>query len=134
MKKFLLMLILIIMLCSTSCIASSTENWSQKWDFKPGLFLRNGLEGSFSNTISQYINSNDSTIGKIMGYFSIILVIARILCLAVMLLMGIRYMIAGPEKRADLKARSIALLVGLVVIFGASYIMSIAIRFIDSMM
>jgi len=132
MKKILLMIILIIVLCNTSCIATSPVTWEQEWDFKPSLFFQNGLKGSLSNTISHYINNNDSTIGKIMGYFSIILVIARFLCLATMLLMGIIYMFANSEKRADLKSRSISLFIGLVIIFGASYIMSIVIGFLNS--
>jgi len=129
MKKFVCMLVIILLLSNTFCMATS-PSWEQTWEFKPGLIFE-GLNGSFSETLSQYLDENDSTIGKIMGYLSIILIIARFLCLAVMLIMGMRYMFAGPEKRAELKTRSISLFVGLVVIFGSSYIMSLVIGFIN---
>lgn len=133
-KKFIISIVISVIMCHNLVMAASNTT-KVEWSFAPNSFFTDGLGLGISNIsqkISSVITNNDSTIGKILGLLSVIFTFSRLVCLAAVLVMGIRYMMASAENRADLKQRLIPLFIGSVVIFGASSIMSITINYLNT--
>lgn len=134
-KKFIISIVIFLIMCHNLVIAASQQTPKKvDWTFAPNSFFTTGLGTgikSIGQKISSIIGGNSSTLGKIFGLLSIVFTFSRLVCLAAVLIMGIRYMMSSAESRADLKQRMLPLFIGLVVVFGASSIMSIAINYLN---
>ena len=74
--------------------------------------------------------SGSSSLAKISGQIiGIISVVGTLVSIAMLLIIGIKYMIASPDQKANLKARAVPYLIGAALIFGAANIL----RFIETM-
>ena len=74
------------------------------------------------------IGSGAGSMAKIGGQIiGIIYVVAIVVSIAMLLIIGIKYMMAAPEQKANLKARAVPYLIGAALIFGAANIL----RFIE---
>ena len=51
--------------------------------------------------------------------------VGTIIAVGTLMIIGIRYMMAAPEEKADIKARSIPFAIGAVILFGAVNIVSL---------
>ena len=72
---------------------------------------------------------SSGTLAKMSGQvIGIIYAVAIVVSIAMLLIIGIKYMIAAPDQKANLKARAIPYLIGAALIFGAANIL----RFIET--
>lgn len=67
------------------------------------------------------IASADKAVNKIWGTVTLIL---QILAVAAIVFAGVRYMFASADGKADIKKQTIGLIVGAVLVFGASMIVN----------
>lgn len=67
------------------------------------------------------IKTADTAVNKIWGTVTLIL---QILAVAAIVFAGVRYMFASADGKADIKKQTIGLVVGAVLVFGASMIVS----------
>lgn len=75
------------------------------------------------------VGNGTGSIAKMSGQIiGIIYVIATVVSIAMLLIIGIKYMIAAPDQKASLKARAVPYLIGAALIFGAANIL----RFIET--
>ena len=132
-RKFIISIVIFSIMCHNLVIAASETPKKVEWKFAPNTFFITGL-GTKAKNIGEKISDTfgNSDLGKILGLLSIVFTISRLICLAAVFIIGIRYMMSSAEMRADLKQRMLPLFIGLVIIFGASSIMSIAIRFLNN--
>ncbi len=106
MKKIIIpaLIILLLVLMSTSVLAMDRLNQINK------------------------IDNGTGTIAKISGQvIGIIYVVAMIVSVGMLVIIGIKYMMAAPDQKASLKARAVPYLIGAALIFGAANIL----RFIE---
>lgn len=59
------------------------------------------------------------------GLVGTIIYIVQILSVAGVVIMGVRYMLSSAEKRANIKAESISLIIGLVIVFATSFVIDL---------
>lgn len=78
--------------------------------------INNNLNGSAAPTSAQ------NSIKKVWGT---VLLILQILSVAAIVIAGIRYMFASADGKADIKKQTIGLMVGAVLVFGASGVISL---------
>ena len=65
--------------------------------------------------------------GAIKSVWGTVLLILQILAVAAIIIAGIRYMFASADAKADIKKQTIGLMVGAVLVFGASSIINLII-------
>ena len=88
--------------------------------FANGLFIdTNKL--STMDTGSGNLSSVNTAVYKVWNTVSLIL---QILAVAAIVFAGVRYMFASADGKADIKKQTIGLVVGAVLVFGASYIIN----------
>ena len=73
----------------------------------------NGLEGS-----DQLDTANDA----VKGIWGTVLLVLQICAVAAFVLAGVRYMFAAPDAKADIKKQTVGLVVGAILVFGATFV------------
>lgn len=108
-KKIFLRILPVLMLCFvllTCNLVFAAEPISTNFD---------NLKGQASNTI-----------GSVSGnIWSTVILIVQILAIAAVVFAGVRYMFASADQKADIKKQMIILVIGAVMVFGASTIIKL---------
>lgn len=79
-----------------------------------------------SGNLSLPGGSASGTISKLSGnIWQTVILIVQILAVAAIVFAGVRYMFASADQKADIKKSMITLVIGAVLVFGASTIISI---------
>ena len=78
---------------------------------------------SLNNAVSGGSASTNAT-NAVQGVWKTVLLIVQILAVAAIVIAGVRYMFASADAKADIKKQTITLVVGAVLVFGASGIIT----------
>ena len=108
MKKFIVVFLFFVLILSTSqSIFAATESISSEIDLSNNKGIMTGT-GNITTNI-----------------WSTIITIVQILAVAAVVFAGVRYMFASADAKADIKKQTVILVVGAVLVFGASTIASL---------
>ena len=72
-------------------------------------------------TGTESIESADVAVGKV---WNTVVLILQILAVAAVVFAGVRYMFASADGKADIKKQSIGLIVGAILVFGATFVIN----------
>lgn len=103
-KMFIIFLFTMIMLTCTTCYADKIVNTD---NFEPST--------TSSNTI------NDAA-GKIIGYIQII---GSVVAILTIIIIGIKYMVASADRKAEYKKQAIPYMIGATLLFAGTNILQI---------
>ena len=115
MKKFLVSIILIMMVVII-------PNYSRAFDFdndiiKPG-------ENFINTGASNDVLNEDQVVDTVMPIARILVAVGTFVITLAVAVMAIKYLISGPDKKAELKGQLVGLAISAVVIYGAVFIWS----------
>ena len=85
-------------------------------------FKVDAFESADATTVSTITGDLESVAGGVLGAVRIIF---SSIALLIMMFIGVKYIIASPGERADLKKSSVQFVVGAVILFGAAGIFGI---------
>lgn len=95
------------------------------------LLIFTGTANAFEGTISNFesdtpVNGVTSVVNDIGGtVLSIIRIVSVTIALVMLLVIAMKYMLASPGDRADIKKHAVAYIVGAFILFGVTGIISI---------
>ncbi len=89
-----------------------------------------GVSGSASDLNSALAGTGTGTAsgtltGKVTGIWKTISTLVQILAVAAVVFAGVRYMFASADAKADIKKQTVILIVGAVLVFGATAILGL---------
>ena len=115
MKRILKVLPIILIVCMffTSVMASNLTNVDKIYNKATYV----GTDFNFGGNEAKEVSSVAANI------WSTIIVIVRILAIAAVVFAGIRYMFASADQKADIKKSMGILVVGALLVFGATYLL-----------
>ena len=93
-----------------------------------GLLVVSNVFGvTFNSTmIPSGTNSGSGTVEKLTGnIWGTVITIVRILAVAAVVFAGVRYMMASANDKADIKKQMVILVIGAVMVFGATFLLNI---------
>lgn len=76
--------------------------------------------------------SNNENLKNVIGHFGILMIIARFVAVIALIVIGIKYVMASAQEKADLKGKLVIYTIGVFVIFAASFIMSAVLNTLES--
>jgi|GEM_PF-832797 trbC/VIRB2 family len=89
--------------------------------------------GSFTNNMTVTANKSGKTINSISNVWGIILTVLQVAAIAAVVFAGVRYMFASADSKADIKKQMIWLVIGAVLVFGASTVIQLITNFADDL-
>lgn len=89
--------------------------------------------GSFKNNMTVTANKSGKTINSISNVWGIILTVLQVAAIAAVVFAGVRYMFASADSKADIKKQMIWLVIGAVLVFGASTVIQLITNFADDL-
>lgn len=115
MKKILVSIILVMMVVII-------PNYSRAFDFdndiiKPG-------ENFINTGASNDVLNEDQVVDTVMPIARILVAVGTFVITLAVAVMAIKYLISGPDKKAELKGQLVGLAISAVVIYGAVFIWS----------
>ena len=121
-KKLLIILMVTLLCCTFVATYVSAEGETATWD-----------------SVSQFNDRNDtnldnSTRNIVGAIVSVVRIVGTGVAIIILAVVGMKYMIAAPGDRADFKKAAIQYVVGAVIVFGASNILTILIPVFRSIM
>ena len=116
-KSILILIAIILILLTTTSNASGTPTTIDPEDWKPSGIDPSGMQDltKTSNIIANVLRG-----------------IGTIVAVAVLIMLGIKYMIGSTSERAEYKKTMIPYLIGAVMLFGISQILAFIINIVDS--
>lgn len=100
--------------------------------FAAGTQTQEGF-GSFTNNMTVTANKSGKTINSISNVWGIILTVLQVAAIAAVVFAGVRYMFASADSKADIKKQMIWLVIGAVLVFGASTVIQLITNFADDL-
>lgn len=88
--------------------------------FTTNIFAAKAGFGSFSNNMSVEANTSTKAVQSVNKVWGVILTILQVAAIAAVVFAGVRYMFASADSKADIKKQMIWLVVGAILVFGAS--------------
>lgn len=76
--------------------------------------------GSFSSSMNVEANKEGNTVETVSRVWGVILTVLQVAAIAAVVFAGVRYMFASADSKADIKKQMIWLVVGAILVFGAS--------------
>jgi len=83
-----------------------------------------GSAGDLKNALGTG-NASGTITGKVGGIWATVSTVVQILAVAAVVFAGVRYMFASADAKADIKKQTVILIVGAVLVFGATFILGI---------
>lgn len=119
--RVLPVLIVLMVVFTTNVFAAGTQEGTQE-----------GF-GSFTNNMTVTANKSGKTINSISNVWGIILTVLQVAAIAAVVFAGVRYMFASADSKADIKKQMIWLVIGAVLVFGASTVIQLITNFADDL-
>ncbi len=121
MKRSLKVALIIVIFMSIICLL---QNVSSAWEFKKSeveswVTTANGKDGGL-------VNSTQNIMGKAIN---VIRIVGTGIAIIMLTYVAIKYMSAAPSEKAEFKKSAMALIVGAIVLFAATNILSIIANF-----
>ena len=103
--------------------------------FTTNVFAAGTQEGfeSFTNNMTVAANKSGKTINSISNVWGIILTVLQVAAIAAVVFAGVRYMFASADSKADIKKQMIWLVIGAILVFGASTVIQLITNFADDL-
>lgn len=103
--------------------------------FTTNVFAEGTQEGfgSFTNNMTVTANKFGKTINSISNVWGIILTVLQVAAIAAVVFAGVRYMFASADSKADIKKQMIWLVIGAILVFGASTVVQLITNFADDL-
>ena len=103
--------------------------------FTTNVFAAGTQEGfwSFTNNMTVAANKTGKTINSISNVWGIILTVLQVAAIAAVVFAGVRYMFASADSKADIKKQMIWLVIGAILVFGASTVIQLITNFADDL-
>ena len=76
--------------------------------------------GSFSSNMTVTANKTGNTVATVSRVWGVILTVLQVAAIAAVVFAGVRYMFASADSKADIKKQMIWLVIGAILVFGAS--------------
>lgn len=115
MKKFLVSIILIMMVVII-------PNYSRALDFDNDIIKP--AENFINTGASNDVLNEDQVVDTVMPIARILVAVGTFVITLAVAVMAIKYLISGPDKKAELKGQLVGLAISAVVIYGAVFIWS----------
>ncbi len=101
-----------------------------------GIIIANNVSIVFADDLSNFndtgFNTGTESVEKIdtavLKIWKTVVTILQIASVAAVIITGLKYMFASSEKKADIKSMSLGFIVGAVIVFGSSYVVSFVIN------
>ena len=93
--------------------------------FTTNVFAAGEGFGAFNSNMNVNANKTGSTVQTIGNAWGIILTILQVAAIAAVVFAGVRYMFASADSKADIKKQMIWLVIGAVLVFGASTVIQL---------
>lgn len=88
--------------------------------FTTNVFAANSGFTDFSKDMKVNADTGTNTISTISRVWGVILTVLQVAAIAAVVFAGVRYMFASADSKADIKKQMIWLVVGAILVFGAS--------------
>ena len=120
-KKVAIVLLICLIAASTVC---SNSAFAEKFDMMKTINEQAGKDG------------NSSVINPVTNIAGSVITIARVICAAVavamLAILGMKYMTSAPSEKADIKKHAVVYVVGAIVMFACTGILGIIQKFAAS--
>lgn len=101
-----------------------------------GIIIANNVSIVFADDLSNFndtgFNTGTESVEKIdtavLKIWKTVVTILQIASVAAVIITGLKYMFASSEKKADIKSMSLGFIVGAVIVFGSSFVVSFVIN------
>lgn len=104
-----------------------------------GIIIASNVSIVFADDLSDF-NSTDFNAGgesvekidtAVLKIWKTVVTILQIASVAAVIITGLKYMFASSEKKADIKSMSLGFIVGAVIVFGSSFVVSFVIKVVQ---
>lgn len=104
-----------------------------------GIIIASNVSIVFADVLSDF-NSTDFNAGgesvekidtAVLKIWKTVVTILQIVSVAAVIITGLKYMFASSEKKADIKSMSLGFIVGAVIVFGSSFVVSFVIKVVQ---
>lgn len=85
--------------------------------------------GEFKGNMTVNADTSGNTVKSIGAVWGIILTVLQVAAIAAVVFAGVRYMFASADSKADIKKQMIWLVIGAVLVFGASTVIQLITNF-----
>ena len=89
--------------------------------------------GNFTGDMKVNADTSGNTVKSIGAVWGIILTVLQVAAIAAVVFAGVRYMFAPADSKADIKKQMIWLVIGAVLVFGASTVIQLITNFADDL-
>lgn len=93
------------------------------------IFAAKAGFGSFTGDMTVNADTSGNTVKSIGAVWGIILTVLQVAAIAAVVFAGVRYMFASADSKADIKKQMIWLVIGAVLVFGASTVIQLITNF-----
>lgn len=124
--KIITMAVLVIMMLTVSTNVFATDTTGTTGTFNPGSIIED-IDKKADTSANSNTAVNDIA-GKILGLIRNIAVVAGVIILSVI---GIKFMLGSAEEKAEYKKSLIPLVVGIIVVMGATQIITMIFGFFN---
>lgn len=88
------------------------------------------VKSTFSGDLTNVSDAKDNTITIISSVLSVTRIVAAAVALVILMVIGCKYILASAGDRADIKKYAVNYVIGAIILFGASGILSIIKTFV----
>lgn len=85
--------------------------------------------GNFTSNMDVKADTSGNTVKSIGAVWGIILTVLQVAAIAAVVFAGVRYMFASADSKADIKKQMIWLVIGAILVFGASTVIQLITNF-----
>lgn len=85
--------------------------------------------GNFNSNMDVKADTSGNTVKSIGAVWGIILTVLQVAAIAAVVFAGVRYMFASADSKADIKKQMIWLVIGAILVFGASTVIQLITNF-----
>lgn len=89
--------------------------------------------GNFTGDMKVNADTSGNTVKSIGTVWGIILTVLQVAAIAAVVFAGVRYMFASADSKADIKKQMIWLVIGAILVFGASTVIQLITNFADDL-
>lgn len=104
-----------------------------------GIIIASNVSIVFADDLSNFndtgFNTGTESVEKIdtavLKIWKTVVTILQIASVAAVIITGLKYMFASSEKKADIKSMSLGFIVGAVIVFGSSFVVTFVIKVVQ---
>ena len=94
------------------------------------IFAFNDFTVENVNKVEGSVEGMDTANNAVRGIWGTVLLVLQICAVAAFVLAGVRYMFAAPDAKADIKKQTVGLVVGAILVFGATFVIDFLVNIV----